>query len=103
MSEALIELTIDGSPVSVPVGTTIFDAARLTGIPIPTLCHQQNEVPVGVCRVCIVDAGGRVLSAACVRPAEAGMQVSTISPKGAPARTTLVEILIAEHPSRCAR
>ena len=44
-----IQLTIDGKLVSVPAGTTIFDAARVNGIPIPTLCHQQNENPVGVC------------------------------------------------------
>ena len=103
MSEALIDLVIDGTPVSVPPGTTIFDAARVTGIPIPTLCHQQNEVPVGVCRVCLVDAGGRVLSAACVRPAENGMKVSTNSPKVLGARKTLVELLMADHPSPCAR
>ncbi len=65
-----VSLTIDGLAVTVPAGTTIFDAARLNGIPIPTLCHQQNETPVGVCRVCLVEAGGRVLTAACIRPAE---------------------------------
>jgi len=60
-------LTIDGTPVSVPVGTTIFDAARTNGIAIPTLCHQQNENPVGVCRVCVVDVGQRVYAASCIR------------------------------------
>ena len=43
----LIEFTIDGRKVSVPAGTTIFDAARANNIPIPTLCNQQNETPVG--------------------------------------------------------
>ena len=60
MSTQQIELTIDGKKVSVDPGTTVFDAARMNGIPIPTLCHQQNETPVGVCRVCVVDVGGRV-------------------------------------------
>ena len=41
----LIELTIDGKKVSVPAGTTVFDAARINDIAIPTLCHQQNETP----------------------------------------------------------
>ena len=72
-----VQLTIDGMQVPVPEGTTVFDAARLNGIPIPTLCHQQNETPVGVCRVCVVEAGGRVLAASCVRPAENKMVVST--------------------------
>ena len=76
-----LHLTIDGQAVTVPSGTTVFDAARLHGIAIPTLCHQQNETPVGVCRVCVVEAGGRVLSASCVRPAEEGMTVATNSDK----------------------
>jgi len=98
-----VHLTIDGTAVTVPAGTTIFDAARMNGIAIPTLCHQQNETPVGVCRVCVVDAGGRVLSAACVRPAEEKMVVSTNSEKVVRARRTLVELLMADHPSPCAR
>src|SRR6266404_4077911 len=98
-----VQLTIDGVAVSVPAGTTVFDAARMSGIAIPTLCHQQNETPVGVCRVCVVEAGGRVLSASCVRPAESGMVVSTNSEKVTNARRTLIELLMADHPSPCAR
>jgi CRP-like cAMP-binding protein/Fe-S-cluster-containing dehydrogenase component len=98
-----VTLTIDGFPVTVPEGTTVFDAARLNGIAIPTLCHQQNETPVGVCRVCLVDAGGRVLSASCVRPAENKMVVTTNSPKVVNARKTVVELLMSDHPSPCAR
>ena len=82
-----IQLTIDGKQVSVPAGTTIFDAARMNGIPIPTLCHQQNENPVGVCRVCVVDVGQRVYAASCIRQAEAGMTVKT-APTGARRRGT---------------
>src|ERR1700680_1837546 len=98
-----LQLTIDGVAVSVPAGTTVFDAARINGIAIPTLCHQQNETPVGVCRVCVVEAGGRVLSASCVRPAENGMVVSTNSEKVVSTRRTLIELLMADHPSPCAR
>jgi len=98
-----VHLTIDGMPVSVPEGTTVFDAARMNGIPIPTLCHAQNETPVGVCRVCVVDVGGRVLAASCVRPAENNMKVVTNSEKVVGARRTLVELLMSDHPSPCAR
>ena len=98
-----VSLTIDGLAVTVPAGTTIFDAARVNGIPIPTLCHQQNETPAGVCRICLVEAGGRVLTAACIRPAENKMNVVTNSPKVQSVRRTLVELLMADHPSPCAR
>lgn len=100
---APIELTIDGKKVSVPAGTTVFDAARLNGIAIPTLCHQQNETPVGVCRVCVVDVGARVFTASCIRPVEAGMVVNTSTEKVQRARRTLVELLMSDHPSPCAR
>jgi len=99
----LVELTIDGKLVQVPAGTTVYDAARVHGIPIPTLCHLQNQTPVGVCRLCVVDTGARVLSAACVRPVEPGMKVSTNSEKVLAARRTLLELLMADHPSPCAR
>jgi CRP-like cAMP-binding protein/Fe-S-cluster-containing dehydrogenase component/ferredoxin len=104
MSNGQIELTIDGAKISVPPGTTVFDAARMNGIRIPTLCHQQNETPVGVCRVCVVDIEkARVLGASCVRPAENGMVVYTHSDKVVKSRRTLVELLMADHPSPCAR
>ena len=98
-----ITLTIDGLPVTVPAGTTVFDAARMNGIPIPTLCHQQNENPVGVCRVCVVDVGARVYAASCIRPAENGMKVQTATDGVRAARQTLVELLMSDHPSPCAR
>jgi CRP-like cAMP-binding protein/Fe-S-cluster-containing dehydrogenase component/ferredoxin len=98
-----IALTIDGLAVSVPAGTTVFDAARVNGIPIPTLCHQQNENPVGVCRVCVVDVGQRVYAASCVRPCEPNMKVQTNTEGVINARRTLVELLMSDHPSPCAR
>jgi len=99
----MIELTIDGKTVQVPQGTTVFDAARMNGIAIPTLCHLQSQTPVGVCRLCVVDTGARVLGAACVRPVEPNMKVQTNSDKVLAARKTLLELLMSDHPSPCAR
>ena len=98
-----VRLTIDGTSVTVPKGTTVFDAARALGITIPTLCHQQNENPVGVCRVCVVDVGARVYAASCVRQAEQGMNVKTSTEPLLGVRKTLVELLMSDHPSPCAR
>ena len=98
-----IQLTIDGTAVSVPAGTTIFDAARIHGITIPTLCHQQNENPVGVCRVCVVDVGQRVYAASCIRLVEPGLVVKTSTEPVQAARHTLIELLMSDHPAPCAR
>ena len=99
----LVDITIDGRAVRVPAGTSVFDAARMNGVAIPTLCHLQNETPVGVCRLCVVDTGARVLAASCVRPVEPGMKVVTNSEKVLNARKTVLELLMADHPSPCAR
>src|ERR1019366_5540004 len=98
-----VQLTIDGTLVTVPKGTTIFDAARAQGIAIPTLCHQQNENPVGVCRVCVVDVGQRVYAASCIRQVDRGMAVKTNPEPVLAVRRTLVELLMSDHPSPCTR
>ena len=104
----LMTLTIDGKEVSVPHGTTIFDAARMNGIGIPVLCHQQNETPVAVCRICMVDvteANGKARPplAACIFKAEPGMVVKTQSDAIVNTRKTLYELMLTDHPSPCVR
>src|SRR6266568_3758615 len=98
-----VDITLDGQAVRVPGGTTVFDAARMNGINIPTLCHLQDQTPVGVCRLCVVDTGARVLAASCVRLVEPGMKVVTNSEKVVNARKILLELLMSDHPSPCAR
>ncbi|MHA6782639.1 formate dehydrogenase subunit alpha [Pseudonocardia saturnea] len=95
-----VEATIDGREVTVPEGTTIFDAARQAGIDIPVLCHDGRYDPVGVCRMCVVDTGGRVFAAACVRPCEDGMEVTTTSPELERSRAVLTELLVSDQPPR---
>src|SRR5437773_12367471 len=99
----MIDITLDGRSVRVPADTTVFDAARMNGITIPAQCHLQNQTPVGVCRLCVVDTGARVLAASCVRPVEPGMKVVTNSEKVLNVRKTLLELLMSDHPSPCAR
>ena len=98
-----VRLTIDGQAVVVPGGTTIWDAARMLDIDIPVLCHSPNLNPVGVCRMCVVDVGERVLAASCVRECQEGMAVETCSPNVEKHRSMLARLLLADHPSPCER
>ena len=102
-SSELMKVTVDGHEVEVPHGTTVFDAARLAGVAIPTLCHQQNQAPVAVCRICVVDVGERALQAACIFKAEPGMVVKTGTEPILQARKTLYELMLSDHPSPCTR
>ncbi len=99
----MIHLTINDRTVSVSEGTTIWDAARQAGIDIPVLCHHPRLAPVGVCRLCVVDTGGRTLAASCVRPCEEGMRVQTNTPRIEQQRRMLTELLLLDHPIPCAR
>jgi formate dehydrogenase major subunit len=93
-----VSLTIDGREVEVAEGTTIWQAAKDAGIEIPVLCHDERYDAVGVCRMCVVDVGGRVYAAACVRPCEDGMEVKTATPDLERNRATLTHLLISDQP-----
>ncbi len=107
MSEATatetVTLTIDGNSVTVPKGTTIWEAAQGAGINVPVLCHKPPMDPVGVCRACVVDVGARVFAASCVREAEEGMKVETTNERLEQSRKTIVDLLLSDHPSPCER
>lgn len=94
-----ITLTIDGQSVTVPDGTTIWDAARKLGIDIPALCHSPLMEPVGVCRVCAVDIGKPgPMPASCIRPAEQDMEVSTQTEAVEAHRKMLTMLMLSEQP-----
>ena len=95
-----LRVTIDGQPIEVAAGTTILEAARRLGIDIPILCHRDDLRGVGVCRVCAVEVkGARTMAAACVRPVENNMEVSThhTSAKVNRSVATLLELLITDN------
>jgi formate dehydrogenase major subunit len=95
-----VALTIDGHVVEVPGGTTIWEAARQVGIDIPALCHEPRMRPVGVCRMCVVDVGERVLAASCVRECTEGMTVKTATPQIEQYRAWLLRLLLSDYPER---
>ena len=47
MSEELVNITIDGHPISAPKGTLLVEAARQIGLEIPVYCYHPKMKPVG--------------------------------------------------------
>jgi predicted molibdopterin-dependent oxidoreductase YjgC len=88
-----VEITIDDVPVTVPHGTTILAACRAQGIDIPTLCQGDTVEPEGVCRLCVVDTGGRVLTPSCSAKVTQGMKVSTENERVRLSRKLVLELL----------
>jgi NADH-quinone oxidoreductase chain G len=102
-SDQPINLTIDGQAVQCPVGSTVYEAATLAGIHIPTFCHHPKLVPVGACRQCLVEIESvRGLQTSCSTPAREGMVVKVhTSPLAAKARRANIEFLLTNHPLDC--
>ena len=101
MSEKMISLTIDNVKVEVPAGTTVLEAAKQAGINIPTLCYLKDINAIGACRMCVVNAGGRALQAACVLPVSEGMNVQTNTPQIRQYRRNLLELVLSAHEQKC--
>ena len=97
----MINLKINGLPVSVEKGTTILEAARYVGFPIPTLCHKDGLTPYGACRLCVVEIGKAPqtrLVSSCTYPVEEGLIVRTASERVVKARRIIIELLLATCP-----
>ncbi len=97
----MITLTINGLPLAVEEGTTLLEAARSVGFPIPTLCHMDGLSPYGACRLCVVEIGQGLrakLVAACSYQAESGLAVRTASSRVMRARKMILELLLASCP-----
>ena len=109
---ANVSITINGSKVDVPVGSTILDAANKLNIHIPTLCYCP-DVGCGTankpasCRLCLVEATGirgprKILVPACATPVSRdGIEVWTNSLRALKARRTVLELLLSDHPQTC--
>ncbi len=98
----MINLTVNGTELLVESGTSVLDAARLTGVDIPTLCNYEGKPAVGACRVCVVEVeGAKALMPACATPASNGMKIFTNTKRVRDARRTVVELLLSEHEGNC--
>ena len=100
----MIHLKINGIPVEVEQDTTILEAARGLGIEIPTLCHLEDAMPNGACRMCIVEItnNGRTrYSSACTLPCSEGDEVQTMSEKVIEYRRQTLDLLLSDHRVHC--
>ena len=92
-------LTIDDRTIAAADGATILDAARASGIEIPTLCWYPKLPIVGSCRVCLVSVEGSAkMLPACATPAAAGMVVKTATPQVEESRRAVLGMLLERYP-----
>ena len=99
----MVRLTINGKALEVAENTTIMEAAKLAGSPVPSLCYWKGLNEIGACRVCVVEVEGiDRLVTACNNTVQEGMVVHTNSPKVRAARRTNLRLILSQHDCQCA-
>src|SRR5581483_3951253 len=96
-----IAFQLDGRRVTARAGETIIEVAEREGIEIPRLCYKPGMAAVGNCRSCMVEIKGeRVLAASCCRAVQAGMEVTTSSPRARKSQEMVIELLQSDMPEK---
>ena len=98
----MVNLTIEGRPVSVPDGTSILEAAKFAGVLVPHYCYHPGLPVAGVCRMCLVEVEkAPKLAPSCVTSVAEGQVVHVHSSKALEARKGVLEMLLINHPLDC--
>jgi NADH-quinone oxidoreductase subunit G len=102
--KTMVNLTIDGKPVSVPAGTNVIEAAKTIGVEIPHYCYHKNLSIAGNCRMCQIEIKGmRKLEIGCNAVVKEGMEVATqhTSKTVSDAQAATLEFILINHPLDC--
>lgn len=98
----MINIEVNGKTVQAEAGEMLLTALDRAGIEVPTLCNMEGLPPTGACRMCVCEVEGqRTLVPACAFPIFDGMKVKTHSQRVLKARRTILELLLANHPTDC--
>src|SRR5216117_3051172 len=93
-------LKVDGRSLEAAEGQTILDAARASGIEIPTLCWYPTLPIVGNCRICLVSVEGQAkLIPACATKIADNMVVTTQSHAAVENRKGVLRLLAERYPA----
>ncbi|HYV97063.1 MAG TPA: 2Fe-2S iron-sulfur cluster-binding protein, partial [Gemmatimonadaceae bacterium] len=102
MTAPMVNLTIEGRPLSVPAGTSILEAAKQVGVLIPHYCYHPALPVAGVCRMCLVEVEkAPKLAPACATAVAEGQVVHVHSAQALKAREGVLEMLLINHPLDC--
>jgi NADH-quinone oxidoreductase subunit G len=98
----MVNLTIEGRPVSVPEGMSILEAGKRAGILIPHYCYHPGLSIAGNCRMCLVEVEkAPKLAPSCATAVAEGQVVHIYSEKALEARKGVLEMLLINHPLDC--
>ncbi|WP_017961922.1 NADH-quinone oxidoreductase subunit NuoG [Rhizobium leguminosarum] len=98
----MVSVTIDGQILEVEPGSTVLQAAQHLSIDIPTFCYMKRLPALASCRMCLVEIEGlRRLQPSCATTVTDGMVVWTNTPQIEETRSSMLDMLLANHPLDC--
>jgi len=98
----MVEVFVDGRPISVVAGSTVLQACGEAGVEIPRFCYHERLSVAGNCRMCLVEIEkAPKCAASCAMPVMKGMRILTNSEKTKKAREGVMEFLLVNHPLDC--
>ena len=97
-----LKVTVDGTEIEVPHGSTVMDAAHKLGLYVPHFCYHKKLSIAANCRMCLVEVekAPKPLPA-CATPVTDGMKVWTHSEAAKKAQQGVMEFLLINHPLDC--
>ena len=97
----MLQVTINQRSHCFEPGQTILAALRGTADDVPALCDDPRLMPIGGCRLCIVQIQGQSRPvAACTTLLSEGMQISTHTPEVEQLRRTQLRLLARQYPKQ---
>ncbi len=98
----MVRVTINEQTLEVEAGSTVLQAAERLGIDIPTFCYMKRLPPLASCRMCLIEIEGqRKLQPSCATAVTDGMVVRTNTPLIDETRSSMLDMLLANHPLDC--
>ena len=98
----MAKVTVDGTEVDVPNGSSVLQACEAAGVEIPRFCYHERLSVAGNCRMCLVEIEKAPKPvASCAYPVADGMVVKTDTLTVRNARRGVMEFLLINHPLDC--
>ena len=98
----MVRVTINDQTLEVEAGSTVLQAAERLGFDIPTFCYMKRLPPLASCRMCLIEIEGqRKLQPSCATAVTDGMVVRTNTPLIEETRSSMLDMLLANHPLDC--
>lgn len=102
MTNKKITITINGQKCSCVEGDKVLQVAIENKIDIPHFCYHEDFGTGANCRICLVDAGGKITTS-CTLRAKEGLCVTSKKPAVKKLVQKNLQLLLADHKEGCPR